>query len=91
MAIKQAASFIYISYCSLKFTVFATNGGYVAVYNRENNDRIDKYIVTGETTTRSFEIKFDLEKPEHCIMDSAGCSTQPITLQDLTEKVFEDQ
>ena len=64
-----------------------TNGGYVSVYNREVNNRIDRYIVTGKTKTNIFEVGFDTKSPEHCITRTPACTIQPLVVPDVSTEV----
>ena len=72
----------------LNFTVFATNGGYVSVYDRENNSRIDRYDVSGKTESNVFEIRFDTEEPDHCMIENLNCISQPLVVPDVTTQVL---
>ena len=59
----------------------------MSVYNREANDRIDRYTVTGKTKTNIFEVGFDTKSPEHCITKIPACTSKPLVVPDVSTEV----
>ena len=78
---------IFLLFFSLLFTAYITNGGYVSVYNREASNRIERYEVKGRTKTNVFEVGFDNQSPQHCVMNEPACTSQPLMVPDATDEV----
>ena len=60
----------------------------MSIYNRENNDQVDRYDITGKSKENEFEVWFDVNTPKHCVMEDPDCSSQPLVLQDITTEVI---
>ena len=71
------------------FTVIAFNGGFVNYQDLEDNNRIGRYDIDGQSTSVSFELGFDDQSPRHCYMYEAvaSCNDAPLVTPDFVDHV----
>ena len=59
----------------------------MSVFNREDNNIVERYEVKGRTKTNVFEVGFDTQSPHHCVMNKPACTFQPLIIPDITKEV----
>ena len=69
--------------------MIAFNGGFVNYQDLEDNNRIGRYDIDGQSTSVSFELGFDDQSPRHCYMYEAvaSCNDAPLVTPDFVDQV----
>ncbi|XP_022105050.1 uncharacterized protein LOC110986986 isoform X2 [Acanthaster planci] len=57
----------------LRSDVYSTSGGYMKLYNRDSNNRIETRYYRGTTSSASSTFTFDFDDPYHCVDVGRGC------------------
>ena len=72
----------------MRYDVYATSGGYLKLYDRDNSNSVITRDYSGRTTTAHSTFTFDFVDPYHCVHPGSGCRTSMLDAgNDVTSEV----